>query len=90
MFREKEEVDISEGGIDLRIFKRLKIIKTTNKQTSKQINKTTTTIENCVLFCPEIHASLSKRSRLYMYLDMLHEFVGSIKNIINLWYYFNK
>ena len=36
MFREKEEVDISEGGIDLRIFKRLKIIKTTNKQTNKQ------------------------------------------------------
>ena len=35
MFREKEEVDISEGGIDLRIFKRLKIIKTTNKQTNK-------------------------------------------------------
>jgi hypothetical protein len=33
---------------------------------------------------------LSKRSRLYMYFDMLHEFVGSIKNIIHLWYYFNK
>jgi len=52
-----------------------------NKQANKQTNNktTTTTIENCVLFCPEIHASLSKRSRLYMYLDMFHDLLAQLK-----------
>lgn len=99
-FVKKEEVAISECRMDeiegwALIYEYSKDWEKKEKKKNKQ-HQHNTIQQHLKTLCfilsrnTYVHASLNNRSRLYMYLDMFHGCVGSIKNIINLWYYFNK